>query len=185
MVFVCAELWLQSNLYFTLFLELCQSSTWHYWLQGYNAHKEKMFMCFKNTFLDRYSSYIQYTIKQNLQVQQFFNSFIWITRSRSQFKCLKPEIIHYRSRSPCEFQSVILFPSSGHSLELHAVSPFSNSVEFEFPGTEFSVTPHNCQGWYMHFTCKKNVLLSHRCKTISYYNYCYKPYVWFSLLAGC
>lgn len=46
---------------------LCRSVVAKQFILYYNAHKENMFMCFKNTFLGRYLSYIQYTIKQNLQ----------------------------------------------------------------------------------------------------------------------
>lgn len=62
--------------------------------------------------------------------------------------CLISEIhfVHFR-------ESVIVLPSSWYYLELHVVSPSANSVEFEFPGTDFMVTPYNFQGWYIHFTC--------------------------------
>lgn len=55
---------------------------------------------------------------------------------------------------------MIVLPSSGHYLELHAVLPFSNSVEFEFPGTDFSVAPHKIVkvGTCIYLDCKKNVL---------------------------
>lgn len=49
--------------------------------------------------------------------------------------------------------NVIVLPSTGNYLELQVVSPATNSEEFEFPGTDFVVTPYKFQGWYIGFPC--------------------------------